>query len=447
MENSKATMIQRFESIATGECGLRKGGGAVIVGLSGGADSVCLLSLLVEAGFDCIPVHCNYHLRGDESMRDENWAVEIGQRFGLTTIVRDFQVVAGARRSVEMICRDRRYELFEQIRQQCSGQAIAVGHHIEDNIETMILNLTRGAGLRGVKGMLPRNGFIVRPLLHFRRSEIENRLKSLHLDWVDDSSNASLDYTRNRIRHDVLDAIAKIRPGAVSAAAASLDNLRADFELYMDLIARQALRYGDINNSHLDLSALVDNEKHPALLLWRMTEHLGVSRPVADEIIRSCREGSSGRLWTTALGRQLLLDRGRLKLVDVDAVATHPDHDASALQFHESSVDEMQRLHPGSTSPTAFFDSAILDGGHTIEVRPWKPGDRIRPLGMNGRSKKVSDLLRDAHVALDQKKHIRVMTVDGIPVWVIGIRHGADWAVTPGSSGVVRAEWCGGPVS
>ena len=208
----------------------------IIVGLSGGADSVALLAVLSALGYRCIAAHCNFNLRGTESLRDREHATEIADKLASEYQVIDFNTEAyrrGTGQSIEMACRSLRYRWFEQLRVQYNAAAIAVGHHREDNVETAMLNMLRGTGIAGMAGIAPRSGHVVRPLLDVTRSEICRYLQQQGLQWVDDSSNASNDYNRNRLRNVVLPAVAReFGPKSMDTLAASVCNVRKNYDLY-----------------------------------------------------------------------------------------------------------------------------------------------------------------------------------------------------------------------
>ena len=196
--------------------GLLRPQGRVVVAVSGGADSVALLSVLLELGYDCLAAHCNFGLRGAESVRDMRHVESLADRLGVDLCVRDFDVAArraDTGESVEMACRELRYEWFYELVDRERAQAIAVGHHAEDQLETLFLNLLRGTGITGLRGMRPRNGHVVRPMLECTRAEIEDYLHTRGLDWVTDSTNASDDFTRNRLRNRLLPLVDELFDG------------------------------------------------------------------------------------------------------------------------------------------------------------------------------------------------------------------------------------------
>ena len=202
----------------------------VLVGLSGGADSVALLGVLVRLGYPCIALHCNFHLRGEESDRDEAFACEFAESLEVPFHKIDFDTIsyAGERHlSIEMAARELRYAWFEEMRERLGGQATAVAHHRDDNVETVLMNLIRGTGIRGMSGIRPRNGFIVRPLLCVSREDILAWLADQGYAYMVDSTNLSDAYTRNFIRLNVLPLLEEINPSARNTIARSAEHLSA----------------------------------------------------------------------------------------------------------------------------------------------------------------------------------------------------------------------------
>ncbi|MCM1096190.1 MAG: tRNA lysidine(34) synthetase TilS, partial [Terasakiella sp.] len=204
-------------------------GDTVVVGCSGGADSVALLCVLHALGYRCVAAHCNYHLRGEESNRDMRHVEALAGRLGVDLCVRDFDVDArraSTGESLEMACRELRYGWFDELADRERAAAVAVAHHREDQAETFFLNLLRGTGLRGLGGMAPRRGRVVRPLLDCTRAEIESYIHALGECWVDDSTNAGCDFARNRLRHRLLPLLDELRPGAVGYVVEAMERLR-----------------------------------------------------------------------------------------------------------------------------------------------------------------------------------------------------------------------------
>ena len=188
---------------------------SVLVALSGGADSVALLVALLKLEYRIEAVHCNFHLRGEESNRDETFVRELCQRRGVKLHVIEFDTTQYAKEkgiSIEMAARELRYDAFEKLRKETGAGAIAVAHHMDDSAETILLNLVRGTGIKGLHGIQPKNGYIVRPLLCVGREEIIDYLKWRNEQFVTDSTNLTSDYTRNKIRLEIIPKLAEINP-------------------------------------------------------------------------------------------------------------------------------------------------------------------------------------------------------------------------------------------
>lgn len=234
MKNKILTYINKENLLRRGE--------KVIVTCSGGADSIFLLHILNKLGFECVVAHCNFHLRGEESDRDENFVREFCKKKGLTLLVEHFdtkQFAAENKLSIEMAARELRYNWFEKIRAEYNAGAIAVAHHSDDSIETILLNLLRGTGLKGICGIRPRNGFIVRPLLCVNRKEIEDYLTENGIGYITDSTNLENEYTRNKIRNIVMPILREINPQIDSVMLSNAENFAAAETIYKVVIEKE----------------------------------------------------------------------------------------------------------------------------------------------------------------------------------------------------------------
>ena len=234
MKNKILTYINKENLLTRGK--------KVIVTCSGGADSIFLLHILNKLGYDCIVAHCNFHLRGEESNRDENFVREYCKKENLTLLVEHFDTTKYAtekKLSIEMAARELRYNWFENIRKEYNAQAIAVAHHSDDSIETILLNLLRGTGLKGICGIRPKNGYIVRPLLCVNRKEIEEYLQNNDTQYITDSTNLENEYTRNKIRNIVMPILREINPQIDSVMLSNAENFSAAESIYRNVIEKE----------------------------------------------------------------------------------------------------------------------------------------------------------------------------------------------------------------
>ncbi len=415
-------------------------GTRVIVALSGGADSVALLAALTELGYDCVAAHCNFHLRGDESNRDERHARKTAEMLNADFRLIHFDI--GERKkmtgeSTEMACRSLRYDWFRKLLDNEKAEAVAVAHHRDDNIETFFLNLLRGTGLAGLKAMNPRNGHIIRPMLDITREDVESYLSSLGLKYVTDSTNLESEYLRNRLRNIVLPAIYNQFPNGATAISTTIANLSDTYTLFRSLVDEKRRMYTD-DDGIIDIASLVANEPMAANLLNEFMRGNGADASLADDILRSSHK--SGKFFHTPR-TTYLLDRGRLIPITQDE---RQESIIVRLDSHPFSMraEPIDAFNPGRDPMTAYFDASILDGDPQFELRTMRPGDRLSPFGMKG-TKKVSDIFNDAHISLVEKSRPKILTRNGEIIWVVGVRHSRLFRVGPSTQYFITVRYTG----
>ena len=406
--------------------GLLTGKRLVLVGLSGGADSVALLGVLVRLGYPCRALHCNFHLRGAESDRDEAFARQFADSLGVPFLKVDFDTRGYAaihQESIEMAARSLRYRWFEEQRQAFDAEAIAVAHHRDDSVETLLMNLLRGSGIRGLGGIRPRNGQVVRPLLAVSRAEIEEWLQTQGWDYVTDSSNLSDAYTRNFIRLRVLPLLEQLNPAARETIARSAAHLSAAEQLYAYTV-EEARKAVFITADSLSIEALM-RYPSPETLLYEWLRPLGFSRIVVGELFESLT-GLSGKQFYSAT-HQVLKDRDRLYIAPLQEPSawqpieipvatgelTQPLH--LSFQLMERTSDfQLERA-----SDAAYFDAEKLPGRLTLRLP--QTGDWFVPFGMRGR-KKLSDFFADQKMNRWEKLRQPLLCAGESIVWVVGRR-------------------------
>lgn len=408
------------------------------VALSGGADSVALLSLLKALEYPCVALHCNFHLRGDESDRDELYVRELTSRMGVHSEVAQMDVAMRRKatgESVEMACRELRYRWFEEMADRLDLQAIAVAHHRDDQIETFFLNLLRGSGVKGLAAMKPRNGLIIRPLLEITRRQITEYLDKEGLPYVTDSTNASDEYKRNRLRNRVIPLLNELFPGASDSIAHTINNLRKQSTLLEEIADSRRRRYMDGQNV-IDLQRLMESEGHPAETLYEILSADGFNATTVNDII-----ASADKTGLTFRGKKqtYILERGRLTPKSDDremitGIYTHPS-EIPGIEAEIIPRAALTTLKCGSD--TLLLDADSLAGAHQWELRHWREGDRMAPFGMRG-TRLLSDIFTDAKMPLAERRRQPVVTVDGVIVWLPGVRASRHHAVTDVTKTVMR---------
>lgn len=421
----------------------------LIVALSGGADSIALLSVLHQLGYKCVAAHCNFHLRGDESNRDMLHCQSVTQLIGVDLIVRDFDVnsrMLSTGESVEVACRNLRYAWFNELLSTYGAQAVAVGHHTEDRAETFILNLMRGAGITGLSSMKAKNGSVVRPILWSTRVEIEDYLNTRQLGYVVDSSNHSDAHRRNRIRNHILPLMEEHFPGATAAIVRSVGNLESARELYNETVEAKMQKY-QLDDTTINIEGL-SAEPQATTLLLEMLHPFGFTPSQVRDMLRSANQ--SGQTFYSPIGSRAEQSRGMLKIyqtgeyikdriwkVDLHHDVTEPIN----IKITLHSIDEFSKEHNRSAN-VAYIDADFaLAPNNRWELRRWQQGDRIVPFG-GTKSKLVSDLFVAAKFDAQQKRDAWVLVCNGQIVWLPGLRNSAIGVINANTQRYLRLELC-----
>lgn len=394
-------------------------GSKVLVALSGGTDSVALLRVLLQLGYHCEAAHCNFHLRGDESDRDELFVRRLCDELHVELHVTHFATEDYAQAkglSIEMAARELRYNWFEELRVSVGADVIAVAHHLDDSVETFLLNLSRGTGINGLKGIPIKNGYIVRPLLEVSREEIKNYLGLLRQDYVTDSTNLEDVYMRNKIRLDIIPLFRLINPSFCESVADTSKRLAEVAAVYQQAMA-ESIRRVCVSSLAVDIAKLT-HEISPSCVLYEWLSPYGFNAAQIQDILRSL-DGESGRLfyakdWQLLRDRKLLLLRKKGEEKPMPSLIIERVHKDSAYQI----VKNCQ---------IACIDADKVKS--PLLLRKWKSGDIFIPYGMKG-SKKVRDYLRDRKFTLYEKEDQLVVECNGKIVWLVNERVDQRFAVT-----------------
>jgi tRNA(Ile)-lysidine synthase len=425
---------------------LFKRDGMLLVALSGGIDSVALVYLLKTAGYKFAIAHCNFQLRA-EANADEEFCrqIAIQHQTPFHTVRFNTQQCASANKiSIQMAARQLRYQWFEQIRQQHQYTHIALAHHQNDTIETILLNLVRGTGIAGLHGILPANGYLVRPMLCFTRIEIEEIVAGNKLPYVEDSSNASVKYARNKIRHEVVPKLKELNPSLEQTFENNLKHFRELeqlLEIKVSTIKEQLfVSNGDEIHIPTDEVKLLIPQR---LLLFKLLQEYGFNETTVDDIIASL-DKHSGRTFESPTGYLLVLDRGKLMLSKkqievVEAITITADDDA--LSYGNFKLGILQDGTPLIVTDNPLAVSVDSDKLiYPLTMRSWQQSDHFFPLGMKGR-KKLSDFFINQKIPLHQKNAIPLL-INGNDelIWVGGYRCDERYKVTDNTKKVTIFE-------
>ena len=407
---------------------LFKADDVVLAAVSGGMDSVLLVHLLKAAGYNFAIAHCNFQLRGAEANADQDFCrqLALNMEAPFHTVNFDTQTYAQEQKlSIQMAARQLRYQWFEQLCQAHNYAAVALAHHQNDAIETILLNLTRGTGIAGLHGILPKNNLWVRPLLFLNREEIAALISQNHLAYVEDSSNASTKYARNKLRHEVIPKLKELNPNLEQTFERNLSHFRELEQLLQQQVALAKRQVWTEHGSEVHLSIHGINQLHPQrLLLGGLLKEHGFNDTTIDDLINSLSK-HSGRVFEST-GYVLVLDRDKLilspKTWDNLLPATIDSEDEIA-QYGNCLFKITQSNEPGAipkNAAVAMVDSDLLV--YPLTLRSWQQGDYFMPLGMTTR-KKLSDFFVNQKVPVHQKTQIPILVNgNGEIIWVAGYR-------------------------
>lgn len=410
--------------------------------VSGGADSVALLLLLSDMGYDVEVAHCNFHLRGAESDRDEEFVKKLCDSLGVPLHIAHFDTKEYAslhKVSIEMAARTLRYGYFEQLRRDIGAGGICVAHHRDDNVETLLMNLVRGTGVQGLVGIKPVNGNIVRPLLCISREEIEKYLSSIGQAFITDSTNLTDEFIRNKFRLKIIPLLKEINPNVqdnirrtseyVSGAMRILDNAIASS------VRRVVIERSD-SGIVIDVSAL-KHELSPEYLMYEILKDYGFSSIQIEQIYKSI-DAQTGTIFVST-DYELVMDRGRIVierksanrcLLKIPEPGIYVVSEGTRFRLRTVVIDE--NFVVPRTCDTACLDA---DKVHfPLMLRNVKVGERFIPFGMKG-SKLISDYLTDRKRTLFQKRS-QLVLVDASDhvLWLVNERPDNSYCISKDSS-------------
>lgn len=400
----------------------------ILVAVSGGIDSVLMAHLFKAAGFQFAIAHCNFMLRGADADADQEFCRQLANQLTVKFHTTNFDTQKYAvdhKVSIQMAAREMRYQWFAQLSRSDSYDAIAIAQHQNDTIETILLNLTRGTGIAGLHGILPKNGQLIRPLLFLTRDEIETIVTAEGLTYVEDASNASTKYARNKIRHMVIPVLKELNPKLEATFENNLRNFR-DLEVLLndrlDILKKELLVHrNDEVHIAIDEIAKLSPQR---LLTFKLLHDYGFAVNVVDDLLAALSK-HPGRVFESPTFT-LVIDRGNL-IISPKKVATDAEVliDISAADATYNGY-KLSILHDDSAliikdNPLAVsVDADLLH--YPLKLRPWKNGDTFYPLGMHTRQK-ISDFFTHNKVPLHQKSQIPILiNGNGDIVWVGGYR-------------------------
>lgn len=416
----------------------------LLLAVSGGLDSMVLLNLCKLANYNVTVAHCNFQLRGDASDADAAFVKKISSDFGFPYFEKRFDTKSYASAegiSTQMAARNLRYQWFSELVEVHDLDMLVVAHHLNDNFETVLLNLVRGTSISGLRGMKVKAGTIIRPLIEFERGDIEAYAKSEGIAWREDSSNATDDYKRNFLRHQIVPKLIDLNPSLLETFKNTIEKNAEVENVFLDKIEK--LKAIIKCNGAICEVAKDDLKQHQVgpFQFSEMLKKFGFNFEQSKEILEGV-DGISGKKFLTTT-HELIIDRTSLIIAPLNVNSFEPLHISEgqsmfSLFGNEYSIQKLEAGEPLIKNPLiAELDVSKLS--FPLTIRSIQEGDYFYPLGMKGK-KKLSDFMIDEKIPLNLKKDIRVVVSNRDIVWVVGRRIDDRFKVTEKTKQVLRIK-------
>ncbi|MFD2886706.1 tRNA lysidine(34) synthetase TilS [Chitinophaga cymbidii] len=416
----------------------------LLLAVSGGMDSVVLTHLCVAAGFNIGIAHCNFRLRGGESERDEQFVRRLAERYNVPFYLQQFDTAERAqaqKQSIQVAARELRYMWLEKIRQEEGYDHVATAHHMQDNVETLWMNISKGTGMAGLHGILPKQGKLVRPLLFATREEITAYANAHQLEHVEDSSNATDKYTRNFFRHRVLPLLEEAYPQVVKNTGAGIQRFREAEMLYQQAIAVHRRNLLEQRKQEYFIPVLKLKQAQPLqTILYELLKPFQCSAAQAAQVAELV-DSEPGK-WVATPTYRIVRDRKWLIITPLEPAASAHfviEKGQETVQLPEAQL-LLKTCDPAhiSTDPhIAYIDKQQVQ--FPLLLRKWKQGDYFYPLGMD-KKKKLSRFFIDQKLSLPEKEKIWVLESHKKIVWIAGMRIDNRFRITPGTREALKIE-------
>ncbi len=445
----------------------------ILLALSGGVDSMVLAKLLIlshqvtkspshqvemqrrrdaetqsqsQSQSHLAFAHCNFHLRGEDSNRDEKFVTEFARENNIPIYIKHFDTESYAKEnslSIEMAARELRYNWFKELKEIHNFDKVALAHHGDDQIETFFINMLRGSGIKGLKGMKPQNDFYIRPLLFSNRNQIVAFAKENNIQWVEDYTNQETVYLRNKIRHNIIPSFDEIKDNARQSLNFSIDCLSSENELYRSLIEEKLSNIENVKENYrfIENRHFLQNENGKQLL-FEWVRKYGFNYEQASSMYDAMRNEKSGVVFYSNANSQHPTANSIIASVQKERVEIFEDmvgEEEHAIELQHLSNSDTWRLGDMATwrlnisvlnkdenfnlikdASVAQFDMDKIS--FPLKLRHWRKGDKFKPLGMKG-SKLLSDFFNDLGFSTYQKQNVWIMEdAKGLILWVVGYR-------------------------
>ncbi len=434
-------LLQRFKDFISAK-DLFHAKDKLLLAISGGVDSTVLCHLCKEAGFDFSIAHCNFQLRGEDSDRDEQFVKELAGQFNVAFYVKHFDtkaIAAEQKKSIETAARDLRYQWFDELLKEKQLDYVVTAHHADDNIETVTMNFFRGTGIKGIRGILPKNNKIVRPLLFARRNTIEDYAWLHQLTYVSDATNLENAFTRNFFRNRIIPEVQKFYPETGNNILHNIARFAETEQLYNQAVTLHKSKLIEIKDNEVHIPALKLKKTVPLhTITYEIIKDFGFSAAQTGDVM-ALLESENGK-FVASSSHRIIRNRNWLIIAPVEPTVAANILIESAgqeLVFEKGTlrVEKLTKQEPQAGNQFAFLDAEQI--AFPLLLRKWKAGDYFYPLGMK-KKKKLARFLIDQKLSKTEKENVWVIESNKKIAWVVGHRIDDRLKVTEQTSEIIK---------
>ncbi|MFA6824467.1 MAG: tRNA lysidine(34) synthetase TilS [Bacteroidales bacterium] len=438
-------MVNRFIQYVK-EHNLFENNQTILLAVSGGIDSMILCDLFLKSNFKFAIAHCNFHLRGEESNRDERFVREYAQKNNIKIHVKDFDTYSYMKekgKSMQVSAREMRYSWFNELLKEEGYSYIATGHHIDDSIETFFMNILRGTGIAGLHGILQKVNLVIHPLLFTGRAEIVNYQKENKLEFVEDSSNATTKYTRNKIRHELIPLVKEIAPNFDKIISKEIERFRETEVVFRSVINDAKTKLLEIENQTIKISIEKLKSYVPQkIFMYEILSDFGFNEATINSIEDALLETSGKQFYSET--HRLVKDRDYLLIVknkpqNLNQYLIEESQTSvySPIILHMEILKDLQYVKIPKNKEVAMLDYDKLS--YPLILRKWKKGDSFFPYGLQG-EKKISEFYKNLKYSILDKENQWLLCSENDIIWVVGQRIDDRYKITKSTKTIYKIE-------
>lgn len=438
-------MVNRFIQYVK-EHNLFENNQTILLAVSGGIDSMILCDLFLKSNFKFAIAHCNFHLRGEESNRDERFVREYAQKNNIKIHVKDFDTYSYMKekgKSMQVSAREMRYSWFNELLKEEGYSYIATGHHIDDSIETFFMNILRGTGIAGLHGILQKVNLVIHPLLFTGRAEIVNYQKENKLEFVEDSSNATTKYTRNKIRHELIPLVKEIAPNFDKIISKEIERFRETEVVFRSVINDAKTELLEIENQTIKISIEKLKSYVPQkIFMYEILSDFGFNEATINSIEDALLETSGKQFYSET--HRLVKDRDYLLIVKNEPqnlnqylIEESQTSVYSPIILHMEILKDLQYVKIPKNKEVAMLDYDKLS--YPLILRKWKKGDSFFPYGLQG-EKKISEFYKNLKYSILDKENQWLLCSENDIIWVVGQRIDDRYKITKSTKTIYKIE-------